>query len=101
MKRRSLLVLFAGLAVTALACSKAAEQPTTNPKELAKLTVDEVDARIAANDGHTFIYDNNSRERWAKGHVPGAKWLDEESITAADLPADKDATLIFYCHNEH
>ena len=26
--------------------------------------------------------------------------LDDENVTAAALPKDKAATLIFYCHNE-
>lgn len=69
-------------------------------KELNRLTVDQVATRLAAKDGKTFIYDNNSKESWTAGHVPGAKWLDDEKVTAADLPADKGATLIFYCHNE-
>jgi hypothetical protein len=29
----------------------------------------------------------------------GAIGIDDD-LTAADLPADKSATLIFYCHNE-
>ncbi len=68
--------------------------------ELRPLTVDEVAARITAKDGKTFIYDNNPKESWVKGHVPGATWLDDEHVTAADLPSDKAATLIFYCHDE-
>ena|SRR3979409_2613395 len=69
-------------------------------QELKRLTVEQVAARIAAKDGKTFIYDNNSKDSWASGHVPGAKWLDDDKVTAADLPADKGALLIFYCHNE-
>lgn len=68
--------------------------------ELKRLTVDQVATRIAAKDGKTFVFDNNSKDSWASGHLPGAKWLDDEHVTAADLPADKTATLIFYCHNE-
>src|SRR5262245_14679029 len=63
-----------------------------------ELTVDEVAARIGKPG--VYIYDNNNREDWVEGHVPTATWLDESAITAADLPADKNATLIFYCHNE-
>jgi hypothetical protein len=99
MQRRQLVVLIASLAAVALVgCSK--DRVTPAASELKPLTVDEVSTRLAANDGKTFIYDNNPKESWVHGHVPGAKWLDEENITTSDLPADKTATLIFYCHNE-
>ena len=91
-----LLLLLASLAFVQLACSKTDK----SPDELKRLTIDEVSARIAAHDPKTFIYDNNPKEVWARGHVPGAKWLDEEHVTVADLPADKAMTLIFYCHSE-
>lgn len=66
---------------------------------LRTLTVDDVATRIAAKDGHTFVYDDNPQDRYAKGHVPSAKWLPGEP-TQADLPTDKGATLIFYCASE-
>jgi len=97
MHRRFVLALLAVCIVAA--CSKD-KQPSASPKQLKSLTVDEVAQRLAANDGKTFIYDNNTQESWVKGHVPGAKWLDDESVTVEALPPDKAATLIFYCHNE-
>lgn len=66
---------------------------------LKTMTVDEVASRIAAKDGHTFVYDDNPQERYTKGHVPGAKWLEHEP-TQVDLPADKGALLVFYCASE-
>jgi hypothetical protein len=68
--------------------------------DLKSLTVDEVATRIAAHDGKTFLFDNNPRDRYAKSHLPGAKWLDYSKVTVADLPADKGATLVFYCASE-
>jgi 3-mercaptopyruvate sulfurtransferase SseA len=64
------------------------------------LTVDEVATRIAAHDGKTYVFDNNPKDRFEKSHVPGARWLDYDNVTAADLPADKGATLVFYCASE-
>lgn len=64
-----------------------------------ELTVDQVAARVGKPGVH--LYDNNHREEWVKGHLPTATWLDYASMTASDLPAEKDAMLIFYCHNEH
>jgi hypothetical protein len=92
----SLLTLAAIALVGSVGCSRASS-PTS---ELHALTVDEVAARIAANDGKTFVYDNNPKDRYAKSHVPGAHWLDYDSVTAADLPTDRGATLVFYCASE-
>jgi hypothetical protein len=99
MQRRQALAWMAaaGLGLAALAACSRASAPGS---ELHALTVDEVAARIAANDGKTFIYDNNPQDRFAKSHVPGAKWLEYDRITAADLPADRGATLVFYCASE-
>jgi hypothetical protein len=64
-----------------------------------KLTVDAVAGKL----GHpgVFVYDNNPPEKFAAGHLPGAKWLEHDHVAASDLPSDKTATLIFYCANEH
>lgn len=93
MNRRILLSLIAALAVfLAFGCKKS--------EELKSLTIDEVNQRIAAKDGKTFVYDNNPEDHFASGHVPTARWVDYEHVTAQDLPADKGATLIFYCASE-
>jgi hypothetical protein len=100
MQRHRFLLLFASIAGLAfLGCFKNSGGPAAS-SELRPLTVDEVTARLAAGDGKTFIYDNNNKESWVDGHVPSARWVDSDHVTAADLPADKTATLIFYCHNE-
>lgn len=97
-RRLALSVLVAAaLALAGLTGCSRASSPSA---ELHALTVDEVAARVAANDSKTFIYDNNPRDRYAKSHVPGAHWLDYDKVTASDLPADKGATLVFYCASE-
>jgi hypothetical protein len=98
-RHRFVLVLAAVVGLAFLGCFKNSGGPAGS-SELKPLTVDQVAAKIAAGDGKTFVYDNNSQDSWVDGHVPGAKWVDSEHVTAADLPADKTATLIFYCHNE-
>jgi len=45
------------------------------------------------------VVDVNPRDRWSQGHVPGATNLDPENFKAKDLPADKTATVVFYCSN--
>lgn len=96
---RFLLFLVSVVGLAFLGCFKNGGPPAASG-ELKPLTVDQVAARIAANDGKTFVYDNNNKESWVDGHVPSAKWVDSDHVTAADLPTDKTATLIFYCHNE-
>ena len=45
------------------------------------------------------IIDVNSPQSWMKAHVPGAVNLDPANYNDSDLPADKEASLIFYCSN--
>ncbi len=100
MQRRSMMLSLASLAMIAwLGCAKDSS-PANPAASLRPLTVDQVAERIAAKDGKTFVLDANMKESWVSGHVPGARWVDDENVTAADLPADKTATLIFYCHDE-
>ncbi|MBX6386996.1 MAG: rhodanese-like domain-containing protein [Microbispora sp.] len=63
--------------------------------QLRELSVDEVADGLVKSGFHVF--DVNPHARWAMGHVPGAVNLDPADFTAADLPAERDATLVFYC----
>jgi rhodanese-related sulfurtransferase len=45
------------------------------------------------------VLDVNAPGSWARARVPGARALNGQEFGEADLPADKDATLIFYCSN--
>jgi rhodanese-related sulfurtransferase len=49
--------------------------------------------------GSVTVVDVNSRRSWAEHHVPGAINLDSAAFADADLPQDKNASLIFYCSN--
>lgn len=64
-----------------------------------EMTPQEVMAALKQKD--VYIYDNNDLERWKQSHVPGAKWLHPMDYQAKDLPANKNAILIFYCANPH
>jgi 3-mercaptopyruvate sulfurtransferase SseA len=73
-------------------------------KDFGELTVEQLQAKMdeaKAGKLALTIYDNNSKERWEGGHIPGARWVDYKNVQASDLPADKSATLVFYCANEH
>lgn len=88
------LALAAGALLLALtACAEKPKEP------FGRLTV----AEVAARRGQPgfFVYDNNAKEVFEAGHVPGATWVDSAEVTAAVLPPDKGATLVFYCANEH
>ena len=63
--------------------------------QIRELTVSEVAARLGQPG--FFVFDNNSNGRWKRGHVPGARNLNAHSYQADELPADKSATLVFYC----
>ena len=41
------------------------------------------------------------RARYEQGHIPGARWVGHDEVTAAALPADRNARVVFYCYNEH
>jgi rhodanese-related sulfurtransferase len=64
-------------------------------EEIRELSVADVAARLGRPD--FFIFDNNGAGRWKRSHVPGAKNLNAYNYDEGELPADKSATLVFYC----
>lgn len=95
--RRALLGFIAISVAVSLAGVGCSRHQSKSGAPLKELTVDQVQERVAAKDGKFFVFDNNSKERFAESHVPSAKWVDFKNVTAADLPSDKAATLVFYC----
>jgi hypothetical protein len=99
------------LATTALACAEHRAAPgkesstaEADKEVFGRMTVDELDAKMTAakaGQAKLAIFDNNGHDRFDKGHIPGAKWVQFDSYEASALPADKDTTLVFYCSNEH
>jgi rhodanese-related sulfurtransferase len=49
--------------------------------------------------GDVAVIDVNSPQSWAKARVPGARNLDPVTFADIDLPADRNALLVFYCSN--
>jgi len=64
-----------------------------------ELTVAQVAARL--KEKNFYVFDCNDEGTFAAGHVPGAKFCHYDQLSEKDLPADKKATLVFYCANEH
>jgi hypothetical protein len=79
----------------ALAAGKE-KMPESDP--FGRFTVGQVERRLGKPN--VFVFDGNSPETYAENHLAGAVRLNHEDITAGVMPADKDATLIFYCMNE-
>ncbi len=92
---RTVVAFGAGLLL--LACRARAND--TKEEGLDTLTVDQVSDLIAK--GEVSVFDNNGKDRWQKGHVPTAKWVDIKDVKASDLPQDHSRKLVFYCANEH
>jgi hypothetical protein len=85
-------------AASADATSSAASKSEAAIQEM---TIEDVDKRVAANDATFHVYDSNEKEVFDKNHVPGAKWVPFDKVTADMLPATKTDTLVFYCANAH
>jgi rhodanese-related sulfurtransferase len=102
----ALLALAPACAKPAPAGAKTSAQPQEEQEEkelFGRMTMEELDAKVkAAKAGQLelAIFDNNDRGRYERGHIPGAKWVKFDAVKAADLPASKDAVLVFYCANE-
>jgi hypothetical protein len=108
MKRHHLFIAFvAALAMGAPACKKSGDASAENSSKneaFGSMSVDDVEAKLKeAKEGKAafYVFDNNAKSVFEKAHVPGAKWVDHNNVAATDLPTDKDATLVFYCANEH
>ena len=108
MNRQHLFIAFvAALSMAAPACKKSNDQSaehSSKDEAFGRMSVDDVEAKLKeAKEGKAafYVFDNNAKSVFDKGHLPGAKWVDHENVQASDLPADKEATLVFYCSNEH
>lgn len=66
---------------------------------LKTLTVQQVAQELHQKNVHVF--DCNDVATYRDGHVPGAVRVDYTTYDPKVLPTNKDATLIFYCMNEH
>jgi hypothetical protein len=76
----------------------------SGPEQLRLIHVKDL-ARLMADKGtHVYIFDADPPEvREQEGVIPRAALLSSYDgyDIAKDLPADKNAKLVFYCHNLH
>lgn len=90
----------------ALPASGSQAQPTANkvaepaPKAdgFTTISVDQLAQKIEHKDP-VAVFDANNQERYNKGHIPGAKWVDANKLEASVLPQDKSTEVVFYCAN--
>lgn len=62
-------------------------------------TVSPRDLHRAMQEQRVTVIDVNSPQSWSVARVPGASNLDPVTWNEADLPADRNASLVFYCSN--
>ena len=93
-----LLFLPLGLALADKPAAGEKEMKMPEREPFGHFTVDQVARRL--DQPNTYVYDGNRKEVYAENHVPGAVRLYHTDIKEGVLPQDKNATLIFYCHNE-
>jgi len=75
---------------SACGASKKQEQEKPAISQLKTVTRDEVAAMVKA--GSVTVIDARDEKSFADGHIDGAI-----NFGKADLPADRNATLVFYC----
>ena len=74
------------------------------PDKFAVIRVDALSSLIADSNSHVNIYDANGWVlRSRAGVIPGAHLLtsDDKYDVAKELPAEKNAKLVFYCADLH
>lgn len=89
----------AATAPTTAAVASASGGEQSAPEAFHRMTVDEL-ATAIQNHENVAVFDNNRQERYAQGHIPGARWVSYDNVNASVLPADRSARLVFYCANE-
>lgn len=104
MKQVFFALMISSSLVFAASNTKTKETKTTTvaaPAELTLIHTPDLEKMMKADKNAVHIYDvNNEKTRQNDGLIPGAKMIN--SSTAYDtsiLPADKNASLVFYCAN--
>ncbi len=91
-------ILVAGTTFSLTGCKKD-EATLAAEAKIKELSVDALAGMVKAGKAHVFDANGEStREKY--GIIPGAKLLASSSdYDLAALPAEKDASLVFYCSN--
>jgi hypothetical protein len=109
-RRSFLAVIFVTvvLSMTATAFAfdigKLLDNPQKEPDKFAVIRVDKLSSLMNDPNSHVNIYDANGWGlRSTAGVIPGAHLLtsDDNYNVAKELPANKNAMLVFYCADLH
>ncbi|MBC7755251.1 MAG: rhodanese-like domain-containing protein [Bdellovibrio sp.] len=94
MKKLLLAVIFAICAITL---------PVLAADQVAEVSVANVQVMVSAKPAKAVLVDaNNEQARTEAGMVPGAiKLSSYNQYNLAELPTDKNTTLVFYCYNSY
>jgi rhodanese-related sulfurtransferase len=76
------------------ACLGGAQSASDDAPALSLWTMDQVEK---AQDAVRL--DANPREIYDEHHLPGARWVPYDGVTAEMLSSDKATPLVFYCAN--
>ena len=109
--RRSFLAAIVGMIVFSMTAaafafdiSKLLDNPQKEPDKFAVIRVDKLSSLMNDPNSHVNIYDANGWGlRSTAGVIPGAHLLtsDDKYDVAKELPANKNAMLVFYCADLH
>lgn len=77
--------------------------PVLADEQIAEVSVANVQAMVTAKPTKVVVLDaNNEQARVETGVVPGAVKLSSyNQYDLAELPTDKNTTLVFYCYNSY
>lgn len=77
--------------------------PVLAAEQVAEVTVANVQEMLSVKPAKVVIVDaNNEQARAEAGMVPGAiKLSSYNQYNLAELPTDKNTTLVFYCYNSY
>ena len=71
---------------------------SASPKAVVKEMAPEQLQKMLTSPAVT-VYDCNEPDMHAEAHVPGAKPMVYDEVTADKLPHDLNATIVFYCYS--
>ena len=89
------------LSIACLVCAGRNGVPDPAPEVFQNTVKEIIPEQLSALLSTTalFIFDCNEEDMFAEAHVPGAKLLVYDQVTADKLPADPNAMLVFYCYS--
>ena len=98
----ALLLAACGGSSTPAAAPATSESAGAEADRFAMVELEDVAARIDASSAEhpLALLDANSRHTYDEHHLPTARWVDYDALTAEQLPADHAEPLVFYCHDE-